>query len=531
MATAIPSDHYNVLGVAPDADAAAIKTAYRKLVLKCHPDKVSDPALKEQKQDEFQKVQESYETLSDPDKRSKYDLELRARELREERDRARPRAAPASSTRTANVRVPTNPEFRTPHSSPPKMTSYKSYSGSTEYKARDPIFAYRPKHSYEPETRSRRSASDEKLRRDDYRDSREARRKEEERDELRRREMRREYERMKAAKERDDRDAREALRRAEKKASQRDKERRRADDAEKAKSKSRSPYVEHYTEEAEDRKSRKTRSPRKDSASARDKSSSKLRDRSSAREEVPPSVPPALPAQGDAMKSKLDYAASYISSKTRLPKHGPEVSVFSQPFPDPDISWTPPQRRTSGEARHLHPEPVEVIDGTIPSRGNFEAPPTQAHPPPLQKMHTAPPGQMYQTEVPHLPKRATLSRAQTMDPEYLARDRYKASRRGRSSFDESHDDYYMDTNYFPKVQKYTVRRGENQVPRVSAPYYGEPTSGPSSHSFGKVKTSTQYRAEHVERTRSYNMKDAATMDYQPMFSASGGANAAVYGQA
>lgn len=556
MATAIPSDHYKVLGVAPDADAAAIKTAYRKLVLKCHPDKVSDPALKEQKQDEFQQVQQSYETLSDPDKRQRYDLELRAKELREERDRTRSSRTSPAAPRTANVRVSTNPDFRSPHSSPPKMYSYKTYSGVPDYKTRDPIYVSRSKHSHEPEMRSSRSASDEKLRRDDYRDSKESRRREEESDYRRAKKEREEYERRKYEKqrerEREDREAQaKAAARAEKKLKERERERERekerrkpADDGEKARSKPRSPYVEpYYAEDVDDRKSRKTRSsPKKESTSTRDKSSSKMRDRSSAREEVPlPTPQPELPAQDNVMKSKLDFAAKYISSKSRnLPKHVPETPVYSDSYPDPNEKWTPPQRRGSGEARHSQPDPIEILEGGSPSRAEFDTSSAQAAPPRLHKTYTAPPGQMFtSTDVPmssHAPKRATLNRAQTMDPEYPARhDRYKPARAGgRSSMeDSSHDDYYLDGSVYahaPKVQKYTVRRGENHIPRVSESYYTESTPSPSSGPFGKIKTSQHIRPENIERTRSYGMKDAATMEYQPMFSHPNG-NPTVYAEA
>lgn len=544
--TATPSDHYKVLGVAPDADAAVIKTAYRKLVLKCHPDKVSDPALKEQKQDEFQQVQQSYETLSDPDKRQRYDLELRAKELRQERDRSRSSRPSPAAPRTANVRVATNPDFRSPHSSPPKMPSYKTYSGVPDYKTRDPIYASRSKYSHEPEVRSRRSASDEKLRREDYRDAKESKRREEEREsEYRRRakKEREDYERRKyeqvqreREREREERENQARMARAEKKLKEREKERRKQqEDAEKARSKPRSPYVEpYYAEDVDDRKSRKTKSsPKKDSTSTRDKLSSKMRDRSSAREEVPlPTPPPELPAQVNVMKSKLDFAAMYISSKSRnLPKHVPKTPVYSDSYPDPNVNWAPPQRRSSGEARPSKPDPIEIIDGGSP-RAEFNASSAHPAPPRLHKTHTAPPGQMFTaTEVPmssHTPKRATLNRAQTMDPEYLARhDPYKPSRGGgRSSMEDgSHDDYSIYA-HAPKVQKYTVRRGENHVPRVSESYYESTPSG----LFGKVKTSQHIRPENIERTRSYGIKDAATMDYQPMFSHSSG-NPTVYAEA
>jgi molecular chaperone DnaJ len=59
-------DHYQTLGVTPQSDAKEIKTAFRKLASKHHPDKGGD-------QEEFKKIQEAYETLSDPDKKQQYD--------------------------------------------------------------------------------------------------------------------------------------------------------------------------------------------------------------------------------------------------------------------------------------------------------------------------------------------------------------------------------------------------------------------------------------------------------------------------
>jgi len=59
-------DHYQTLGVSPQADAKEIKRAYRKLAGKHHPDKGGDET-------EFKKIQNAYETLSDPQKRQQYD--------------------------------------------------------------------------------------------------------------------------------------------------------------------------------------------------------------------------------------------------------------------------------------------------------------------------------------------------------------------------------------------------------------------------------------------------------------------------
>lgn len=70
-------DYYETLGVEPGAGEAEIKSAYRRLARKYHPD-VSKEAGAE---DKFKAVNEAYEALRDPQKRAAYD-QLRARGYR-----------------------------------------------------------------------------------------------------------------------------------------------------------------------------------------------------------------------------------------------------------------------------------------------------------------------------------------------------------------------------------------------------------------------------------------------------------------
>ena len=63
-------DYYEVLGVDRTADEQAIKSAYRRLAHRYHPDK--NPGDK-QSEDSFKEASEAYEVLSDPDKRARYD--------------------------------------------------------------------------------------------------------------------------------------------------------------------------------------------------------------------------------------------------------------------------------------------------------------------------------------------------------------------------------------------------------------------------------------------------------------------------
>ena len=63
-------DYYEVLGVANTAPADEIKSAYRKLAMKYHPDRNQDnPEAKEK----FTEISEAYEVLSNPEKRQRYD--------------------------------------------------------------------------------------------------------------------------------------------------------------------------------------------------------------------------------------------------------------------------------------------------------------------------------------------------------------------------------------------------------------------------------------------------------------------------
>jgi len=60
-------DYYRILGVDRNADEKAIKSAYRKLARKYHPD------VAKGKEEQFKEVTEAYEVLSDPEKRNRYD--------------------------------------------------------------------------------------------------------------------------------------------------------------------------------------------------------------------------------------------------------------------------------------------------------------------------------------------------------------------------------------------------------------------------------------------------------------------------
>lgn len=66
----IEIDYYSLLEVEKTADAAAIKSAYRKMAMKYHPDRTGGCTDSEAK---FKAVSEAYECLKDPQKRAAYD--------------------------------------------------------------------------------------------------------------------------------------------------------------------------------------------------------------------------------------------------------------------------------------------------------------------------------------------------------------------------------------------------------------------------------------------------------------------------
>ncbi|KAF1935052.1 TPR-like protein [Clathrospora elynae] len=63
-------DYYKILGIQKDATETEIKKAYRKLAIVHHPDKNPDDA---DAADRFKEIQEAHETLSDSQKRERYD--------------------------------------------------------------------------------------------------------------------------------------------------------------------------------------------------------------------------------------------------------------------------------------------------------------------------------------------------------------------------------------------------------------------------------------------------------------------------
>lgn len=120
----LPQSPYKTLNVPKDATLATIRSAHRKLVLSCHPDKVQDESAKKQKAEQFHQVQQAYEILSDENRRQRYDEKVKLAELRAEMAEER---GPFPSRRSYEYASPRN-------GSTPKF----EMRGNTMYETREP---------------------------------------------------------------------------------------------------------------------------------------------------------------------------------------------------------------------------------------------------------------------------------------------------------------------------------------------------------------------------------------------------------
>ncbi|KAH8665126.1 hypothetical protein BGZ60DRAFT_351259, partial [Tricladium varicosporioides] len=159
----LPPDPYKALGVTRDAKLPEIRSAHRKLVLKCHPDKVQDAALKAEKQDEFQKVQQAYELLSDETRRTQYDELVKLYELRKEMGRGKPPVF-EFEIRTAEPRGPA-PRSKTQPQPSPKVYSHTPPRSWEHVDYEEPRAVPRKTASYDSSDRKRATARDEERRR------------------------------------------------------------------------------------------------------------------------------------------------------------------------------------------------------------------------------------------------------------------------------------------------------------------------------------------------------------------------------
>jgi len=104
--------HYEQLGIRPTASATEIRAAYRAAARRAHPDRHGDSSSAR-----MASINEAYRVLSDPDRRNRYDAELRSSSASSSSSSSSSSATSASSsaahTSSAAARVVV-PEMHTP---------------------------------------------------------------------------------------------------------------------------------------------------------------------------------------------------------------------------------------------------------------------------------------------------------------------------------------------------------------------------------------------------------------------------------
>lgn len=298
----LPPDPYKILGVSKDAQTQEIRSAHRKLVLQCHPDKVSNPDLQEAKRDEFQKVQQAYELLSNETERQKYDDKVKLEELRKQFQNKANISTPRSTRYSGGDDARGTESRAAPFkaSVSPSGVKYTYTAFSEEDLGRGPrIFDATPRSSRREPSYTEKPSK---------RESERERERERERDRDRDRDRRRQQEDAIRRAEKDAKEARRAEKRAKEKQLAKDMKRQSEEKKRHAK-----PYIEPFEDE-----SPLVRSDKKKSSSSR-KYEDK-RDRSSGREEIPVAVP--IPRRQPSWASKTEYATSYIQASKAMSAPG-----------------------------------------------------------------------------------------------------------------------------------------------------------------------------------------------------------------
>jgi len=108
--------YYEILGIAKEAKQAEIKSAFKRLALKHHPDKNPNNP---QSEEAFKKINEAYQTLSDGNKRWAYNQKLYAQQ-------AQYRTQPTETPRQTPNQTPNSPHFSTQANA----KSFNKYSGA-----------------------------------------------------------------------------------------------------------------------------------------------------------------------------------------------------------------------------------------------------------------------------------------------------------------------------------------------------------------------------------------------------------------
>mmetsp|Transcript_17432 Transcript_17432/g.35430 ORF Transcript_17432/g.35430 Transcript_17432/m.35430 type:complete len:968 (-) Transcript_17432:38-2941(-) len=146
----LQDDPYMTLGLPNSCSPTEIKKAYRKLALKYHPDKNSATSLL------FTVIQDSYDTLSDEEKRSAYDIRRRRQEASMEKLRKQ-RPAPAQNQSRNQHQRPNSAKKRNGHNPDPKASADGAGSGGgggrPSYQHAHNFRGYRTNKSQQQQTR------------------------------------------------------------------------------------------------------------------------------------------------------------------------------------------------------------------------------------------------------------------------------------------------------------------------------------------------------------------------------------------
>ncbi|KAK3399085.1 hypothetical protein B0T20DRAFT_352178 [Sordaria brevicollis] len=395
--SSLPPDPWQVLGIAKTADKTEIRTAYRKLVLKCHPDKVQDPTLKAEKQDEFQKVQQAYELLNNDEERAKYEHQVRMQELNQQKARATSKTAASSPAARSSPRhkefafsTPERPSHRTTTSTREKMYFQPSRSheevptarfadmGFSEERRARRATSYE-KHPRHEEERPPRREEERPSRREEERPSRREEERPLRREEERPKDKRRDEEEKRAKRQRDLKRELEEMelggRKAEKKKTERERER--VEKERKVEEKSRrhkNPSIEvEDLEEPSMLDKKSARSSSKKHAESKERDGSRSREHDFEREKSS-----SRPAAGTVSEDPLEKAKLYMMSKgTRIPEQErvperipklPRAQTFSfknevprTPQADYDDDEVP--RSSARPRRSSHETPARSKDG------------------------------------------------------------------------------------------------------------------------------------------------------------------------
>ncbi|KAK1826789.1 hypothetical protein QBC39DRAFT_334746 [Podospora conica] len=549
MATIQP-DPWKALGLDRTADKSDIRAAYKKLVLKCHPDKVQDPTLKAQKANEFQKVQEAWELLNDDDKLEKYEELVKLAELRRQAAMMAKNMPNSSASRSAprqyEIRTvdPKHKTTSTPSSGAKMYAHYTSVHSRSHEEMPSRMYPYD-----DGEKHARRTTSYDKVYREDDRDRREKdekRRSKREEDDFRIREQRKEKEIRDKEKELMEKvkelEREREARKTDRKRSERDRDSQRRRDVEDKHRRHKSPYIEQYSSDDHPTYSKsEKRSSSKKPYEVRDRDREAPRDKSTAsatrRIETPepevvvaPEAPPApLPAHAK-FESDFEKASDYIM-RSRRPKDIP-VSVPTPPPADTEAVEPPrPIPRVAGRrSSHSHEasRSKEKLSSSHKSATAYiiDASPKGIRvPPSLQKSHTSPPlipesgsppSRLSRSSttprefvVPPPPGPPSFSRTQTWAPG-------SGSRHETYDHDDSDDDHHRRHRHrssrrtrSPEAVTRTYKVDSNSLKTTPYTYGDSPTSGrkymPETYEAPSGSTYPPYIK--VKESRSYGPAD------------------------